>query len=108
MDRVAEIDALVKQGYLVRTRSDENTEQARTDDTTRRDLALSSGAQMISTDYPQARAFAVDEVCGEVSGWTDCAMQSGDEASRLRGPASGASRQHSVTGGSLYRLGKFR
>jgi hypothetical protein len=50
----AEIDALVKQGYLVRTRSDENTEEARTDDTTRRDLALSSGAQMISTDYPAA------------------------------------------------------
>ncbi len=47
-----EIDALVKQGYLVRTRSDEATEQARTNDTTRRDLALSSGAQMISTDYP--------------------------------------------------------
>lgn len=47
-----EINALVKQGYLVRTRSDENTDQARTDDTTRRDLALSSGAQMISTDYP--------------------------------------------------------
>ncbi len=48
----AEIDALVKQGYLVRTRSDEGTEQARTNDTARRDLALSSGAQMISTDYP--------------------------------------------------------
>lgn len=47
-----EIDALVKQGYLVRTRADENTDQARTDDTTRRDLALASGAQMISTDYP--------------------------------------------------------
>lgn len=47
-----EIDGLVKQGYLVRTRSDENTDQARTNDTTRRDLALASGAQMISTDYP--------------------------------------------------------
>jgi Phosphoinositide phospholipase C, Ca2+-dependent len=47
-----EIDALVKQGYLVRTRTDEGTEQARTNDTTRRDLALSSGAQMLSTDYP--------------------------------------------------------
>src|SRR5438270_6228250 len=47
-----EINALVKQGYLVRTRTDESTEQARTNDTTRRDLALSSGAQMISTDYP--------------------------------------------------------
>jgi hypothetical protein len=49
-----EIDALVKQGYLVRTRTDEGTEQARTNNTTRRDLALSSGAQMISTDYPSS------------------------------------------------------
>jgi hypothetical protein len=46
------IDTLVKKGYLVRTRTDEGTKQARTNDTTRRDLALSSGAQMISTDYP--------------------------------------------------------
>jgi hypothetical protein len=46
------INALVKQGYLVRTRTDEPTEQARTNNTTRRDLALSSGAQMLSTDYP--------------------------------------------------------
>lgn len=49
-----EINALVKQGYLVRTRTDESTEQARTNDTTRRDLALSSGAQMLSTDYPSS------------------------------------------------------
>jgi hypothetical protein len=46
------INALVKQGYLVRTRTDEGTEQARTNDTMRRDLALSSGAQILSTDYP--------------------------------------------------------
>ncbi len=46
------IDALVKQGYLVRTRTDEGTEQARTNDTSGRDQALSSGAQMLSTDYP--------------------------------------------------------
>jgi Phosphoinositide phospholipase C, Ca2+-dependent len=48
------INALVKQGYLVRTRTDESTEQARTNDTARRDLALSSGAQMLSTDYPSS------------------------------------------------------
>ncbi len=48
------IDALVKQGYLVRARTDEGTEQARTNDTTRRDLVLSSGAQLISTDYPSS------------------------------------------------------
>lgn len=48
------IDALVKQGYLVRTRTDEGTEQARTNDRTRLDRALSSGAQMLSTDYPSS------------------------------------------------------
>ena len=53
-----EINALVKQGYLVRTRTDESTEQARTNDTTRRDLALSSGAQMLSTDYPPSEPSA--------------------------------------------------
>jgi len=36
------IDTLVKQGYLVRTRTDEGTEAARTNDTTRRDLAMST------------------------------------------------------------------
>jgi Phosphoinositide phospholipase C, Ca2+-dependent len=49
-----EINALVKQGYLVRTRTDEGTEQARTNDTTRRDRALASGAQILSTDYPSS------------------------------------------------------
>ena len=60
-----EIDALVKQGYLVRTRTDEGTEQARTNDTTRRDLALASGAQMISTDYPSS----------EPSSWTKFSVE---------------------------------
>jgi hypothetical protein len=50
----AAIDDLVRQGYLVRTRTDEGTEAARTNDTTRRDLALSTGAQMLSTDYPMS------------------------------------------------------
>jgi hypothetical protein len=46
------IDALVRQGYLVRTRSDADTKEARTNDTARRDAVLASGAQIISTDYP--------------------------------------------------------
>jgi len=50
----ADIDALVREGYLIRTRTDESTEAARTNDTTRRDISLSTGAQMISTDYPAA------------------------------------------------------
>ena len=49
---VAVIDSLVKRGYLVRTRSDFNTDAGRNNDTTRRDQLLSSGAQMISTDFP--------------------------------------------------------
>jgi hypothetical protein len=47
-----EIAALVRKGYLVRTRTDENTKEARTNDTTRRDAVMASGAQLLSTDYP--------------------------------------------------------
>jgi len=46
------IAALVRSGYLVRTRSDADTKQGRTGDTTLRDAALLSGAQIVSTDYP--------------------------------------------------------
>ncbi len=48
------IAAIVKQGYLVRTRADENTLQARTNDTARRDAVMASGAQILSTDYPSS------------------------------------------------------
>ncbi|MBO1326668.1 phosphatidylinositol-specific phospholipase C1-like protein [Acetobacter sp. TBRC 12305] len=47
-----QIQDLVEKGYLVRTRSDANTVEARQNDTTRRDVAFQSGAQIISTDYP--------------------------------------------------------
>jgi hypothetical protein len=50
----AEITALVRRGYLVRTRTDAETQEARTDDTRRRDAMLASGAQILSTDYPAA------------------------------------------------------
>ena len=42
----------VQEGYVVRTRADNTTEQARTGDTTQRDAALASGAQWVSTDWP--------------------------------------------------------
>ena len=48
------IAALVRQGYLVRTRADADTVQARTNDISRREIALRSGAQMVSTDYPDS------------------------------------------------------
>jgi len=47
-----EIKLLVEQGYMVRTRADADTEQARSGDITRRDAAFESGAHFISTDYP--------------------------------------------------------
>jgi len=46
------IPDLVKQGYLVRTRADANTIEARQNDLKRRNVAFSSGAHLISTDYP--------------------------------------------------------
>lgn len=47
----ARIRELVTQGYLVRTRADADTVEARSGDTTRRDTAFESGAQIVSTDY---------------------------------------------------------
>lgn len=47
-----DITDLVRKGYLVRTRTDADTREARSNDTARRDAMMSSGAQMLSTDYP--------------------------------------------------------
>ncbi len=49
-----EISQLVRQGYLVRTRTDADTNEARKNDTRRRDAMIASGAQILSTDYPAA------------------------------------------------------
>jgi calcium-dependent phosphoinositide phospholipase C len=54
------ISDLVRKGYLVRTRTDADTMEARTNETKRRDAALASGAQLLSTDYPAS----------EPSSWT--------------------------------------
>jgi hypothetical protein len=48
----SEITDLVRKGYLVRTRTDADTKEARGNDTARRDAMISSGAQLLSTDYP--------------------------------------------------------
>lgn len=53
MEQGEKIKEYVADGFLVRTRSDIPTVEARSGDTTRRDLALESGAQFISTDYPE-------------------------------------------------------
>ena len=50
----ARIQEMVRAGFLVRTRADEPTGQARNNDTRMRDKALASGAQYVSTDYPES------------------------------------------------------
>ncbi len=49
-----EIRTLVREGYLVRARTDSDTKEARSNDTTVRTAMLGSGAQILSTDYPEA------------------------------------------------------
>jgi hypothetical protein len=50
----AEIQRLVKKGYLIRTRSDEPLATLRDGDYSRVGIALSSGAQYVTTDFPVA------------------------------------------------------
>lgn len=45
------IQELVKNGFMVRTRADSDTREARTNDKEKMEQAFSSGAQLISTDY---------------------------------------------------------
>ncbi|MET4082618.1 hypothetical protein ABIB40_002578 [Pedobacter sp. UYP30] len=45
------IPQLVKKGYIIRTRADADTQQARTDDYSDFEAAKASGAQIITTDY---------------------------------------------------------
>lgn len=52
LENEEEIRALVAAGFIVRTRADADTQEARTGDTGRREAALASGAQFVSTDYP--------------------------------------------------------
>lgn len=52
--RGSEIRKYVEQGYLVRTRSDIETYEAKTNDMTRARAAFASGAQIVSTDFEQA------------------------------------------------------
>ena len=53
----ARIREQVKAGYLVRTRADEPTIEARNGVTTRKDSAFRSGAQFVSTDFPEVSPF---------------------------------------------------
>lgn len=59
-DPVADAERIARAvdgGFVVRTRADADTREARRNDTARRDAAFASGAQYVSTDYfePDAR-----------------------------------------------------
>lgn len=51
-----QIQALVMANHLVRTRADANLEEGRSQDTTRLQQALESGAHFVSTDFPTPQA----------------------------------------------------
>jgi hypothetical protein len=73
------IAALVHKGYLVRTRTDADTKEARSNDTTHRDSAFASGAQFLSTDYPAS----------EPSGWSSYSVSFADGAVARCNPVNG-------------------
>lgn len=80
----ARIRELVEQGLLVRTRADADTVEARSGNTSRRDAAFASGAQIVSTDYeredPRWPGFVValpgggEARCNPVSAPDGCAV----------------------------------
>jgi len=51
ISRFDEIQKYVKEGYMVRTRADIETYEAKVNDMTRAQKALASGAQVVSTDF---------------------------------------------------------
>lgn len=59
--KLSEINTAIMSGAIVRTRADASTDAARTGNTTNRENAFNSGAQIISTDYyiPDSRAGTV-------------------------------------------------
>lgn len=63
--QVAQIRSRVQQGYIVRTRADDGTTEARTGDYSQMNNAFNSWAQIVSTDYYKADARA------GTTGWTD-------------------------------------
>ncbi|WP_228000405.1 Ca2+-dependent phosphoinositide-specific phospholipase C [Nocardia australiensis] len=64
------IRQLVEAGYLVRTRADANTVEARRNDTTPREAAFASGAQFINTDYPEPDPRLKNDYAVQIPGGT--------------------------------------
>jgi hypothetical protein len=80
----ATITDRVSRGYIVRTMADGNTAEARTGDQSRKNAALASGAQIVSTDY-----YRPDPRAGQL-GWTNYSVKL---------PGGGPARTNPVTSG---------
>lgn len=87
------IEQWVSEGYLIRTRADDNTDEARTGDTAKRDRALASGAQLISTDYYRPDPRHLTD-----TSWTDYSV---------RLPGNAVARLNPVNGPARFRGGAF-
>jgi hypothetical protein len=83
----ATIADMVSKGYIVRSMADGGTIQARSGDTTSRDAALASGAQIVSTDYyrPDPRGSTPG------SGWTNY---------KVKLPGGAPARTNPINGGA--------
>ena len=77
IDDFQHIQDCVRRGFIVRTRADSGTTQARKNDPSQRDRAFQSGAQYISTDYPTPD-----------SRWSDYCVQWPDRAVYRRNPVT--------------------
>jgi hypothetical protein len=89
----AQIMQRVQQGFIVRTRSDSGTTEARTGDYTDMNAAFESGAQIVSTDYYRA-----DPRAG-TPGWTDFHVQL---------PEGGVARINPVSAAGKVSLGQIK
>lgn len=83
----------VQEGFIVRTRSDAGTTEARTGDYTDMNSAFESGAQIVSTDYYRA-----DPRAG-TPGWTDFHVQL---------PEGGVARINPVSAAGKTGLGEIK
>lgn len=96
----ARIDGLVREGFLVRTRADAGLKEPRAGDTRRREAALASGAQFISTDFPEVRpSISVDyrvRFDGEVAVRLNPVTAQGDRAERTDRNADSGSTSTTV------------
>lgn len=92
------IQRLVNEGFIVRTRADADLVEARALDVTRRDLALRTGAQIITTDFPVPVPPVLGDYvvqipggtparCNPVDAPTKCRSRDVENPRRLAGPA---------------------